>query len=259
MSDTNVTNDPPQGNQPEARTSDGTLKDQNPAPLGNTTPTPTPEKKPEGGSFLTQDPPKPEDKKPEAKDGDAKPPAKEGEGEKKPEAAVAVVPEKYEFKFPEGYTLSEEGTKEVTALFKDLGLSQDSANKLMDYYGKNLLASAEAPYKQWADTQKEWVSDIHERFGSKAEATRRDINEAITNAMPPSLAKSFRSALDITGAGSNPDIFEALSILAKPHIEGKPVTPGAPSKEANKPPGAPDRPSLAEAMYPHLAANRGQQ
>ena len=258
MSDTNVTNDPPQGNQPEARTSDGTLKDQNPAPLGNTTPTPTPEKKPEGGSFLTQDPPKPEDKKPVEGDpkpeGDKKP---EGEDKPKPDPAAAA-PEKYEFKFPEGYTLSEEGSKEVTALFKDLGLSQDQANKLVDYYGKNLLASAEAPYKQWADTQKEWVSDIHERFGSKAEATRRDINEAITNAMPPSLAKSFRSALDITGAGSNPDIFEALSILAKPHIEGKPVTPGAPSKEANKPPGAPDRPSLAEAMYPHLAANRGQ-
>lgn len=259
MSDTNVTNEPPQGNNPEARTSDGTLKDQNPAPLGNTIPSTPPEKKPEGGSFLTQDPPKPEDKKPAEGDpkpeGDKKP---EGEDKPKPDPAAAA-PEKYEFKFPEGYTLSEEGSKEVTALFKDLNLSQDQANKLVDYYGKNLLASAEAPYKQWADTQKEWVSDIHERFGSKAEATRRDINEAITNAMPPSLAKSFRSALDITGAGSNPDIFEALSILAKPHIEGKPVTPGGPSREANRAPGAPDRPSLAEAMYPHLAANRGQQ
>lgn len=258
MSDTNVTTEPPQGNQPEARTSDGTLKDQNPTPLGNTTPTPTPEKKPEGGSFLTQDPPAKEPAKdPAAKEGDAKPPAKEGEGEKKPDAPTAAAPEAYEFKFPEGYTLSEEGTKEVTALFKDLGLSQDQANKLVDYYGKNLLASAEAPYKQWADTQKEWVSDIHERFGSKAEATRRDINEAITNAMPPSLAKSFRSALDITGAGSNPDIFEALSILAKPHIEGKPVTPGGPSKEANKAPGQAERPSLAQAMYPHLMRNEG--
>ena len=74
MTDTTVTTDPPTGNSPEARTGDGTLKDQTP-PTETTTPTP-PEKKPEGGSFLTKTPeapkeepkeePKPEDKKPDA-------------------------------------------------------------------------------------------------------------------------------------------------------------------------------------------------
>lgn len=247
MSDTTVTNEAPtpQGNSPEARTPDGTLKDQSPG-----TTTHSDEKKPDGGSFLTQE------EKPETKP-ETKPEDKKNEPEKKPDAATGA-PEKYEdFKLPEGYKLSEEAGKEVTAMFKELNLTQDQAQKLVDYYGKNLLATAEAPYKQWADTQKEWVSDIQDRFGSKADPVRRDINSAINNALPPSLARAFRAALDITGAGSNPDVFEALSILTKPHIEGKSVPPGKPSNEANKPPGQDTRPSLAEAMYPHLAANRG--
>src|SRR5882724_7681074 len=246
-----TTNEPPQGNQPEARTPTGELKDQNP---GSLTPSPSPAPKPEGGSFLTQDP-KPEgDPKPAPQEGDPKPPVKEPEGEKPP----AGAPEKYEdFKLPDGYKMDETASKEVTAMFKELNLSQDQAQKLVDYYGANLLKTAEAPYKAWADTQKEWIGEIHDRFGSKADATRNDINSAITNALPPSLARAFRTALDITGSGSNPDIIEALSIFARPHLEGKPVPAGGQSPQANKTPGAPERPSLADAMYPHLAQNRG--
>ena len=250
MTDT-TTNEPPQGNQPEARTPTGELKDQNPQSL---TPSPSPEKKDEGGSFLTQEP-KPEEK-PAPQEGDPKPPVKEPEGEKKD--APQGAPEKYaDFKLPDGYKMDETASKEVTAMFKELNLSQDQAQKLVDYYGANLLKTAEAPYKAWVDTQKEWIGDIQERFGSKTDQTRRDINSAITNALPPSLARAFRTALDVTGGGSNPDIFEALSILARPHIEGKPVPAGGQSPETNKTPGQANRPSLAEAMYPHLAQNRG--
>lgn len=249
MTDT-TTNEPPQGNQSEARTPTGELRDQNP---GSLTPSPSPEKKDEGGSFLTQEP-KPEEK-PAPQEGDPKPPVKEPEGEKKD--APQGAPEKYaDFKLPDGYKMDETASKEVTAMFKELNLSQDQAQKLVDYYGANLLKTAEAPYKFWADTQKEWIGEIQDRFGSKTDQTRKDINSAITNALPPSLARAFRTAIDVTGAGSNPDIFEALAILAKPHIEGKPVPAGGQSPAANKPPGQAERPSLADAMYAHLIPNR---
>lgn len=247
MTDTTMTQDPPPGNSPEARTTDGTLKDQSPS----LTPSPT-QKEPDGQSFLTQTPK--EEPKPEPKEGDPAPEPKEGE-EPKP---AAGAPEKYEdFKLPEGYKMDEATNKEVTALFKELNLPQEGAQKLVDMYAKRLLSAEEAPFKAWAQTQKDWLSDIQDRFGSKADTVRRDINSGITNALPPSLARAFRTALDITGAGSNPDMVEALSILIKPHLEGKPTAPGRVSSEANKPPGAVERPSLADAMYPHLAANRG--
>src|SRR5260221_655034 len=117
MTDTTVTTQTPaEGNTPEARTTDGTLKDQSPA---STTLSQTPEKA-EGGSFLTQDQKPPaEGDKPASKEE----PKAEGEGEKKPEPAVGA-PDKYaDFKLPDGYKMDEATGKEVTALFKELNLS----------------------------------------------------------------------------------------------------------------------------------------
>jgi len=244
MTDTTVTTDPPQGNQPAVREADGTLKDQTPSPE-TTTPTPAP--KTEGQSFLTQTPeapkeelkeePKPEDKKPDAEGG---------------------APEKYaDFKVPEGFKFDEKALTEAQAAFKELGLTQEGAQKLIDTYAKNTQQAIEAPYKQWADLQKEWLGDIHDRFGSKAETVRTDISKAIDSALPPSLARAFRGALDLTGAGTNPDVVEALSIMFKPFVEGPSIRPGGISPEANKAPNAPVQPSIAEAMYPHLVPNRG--
>lgn len=229
------------------------MKDQ---PLPITTPTP-PEKTPsteEGKSFLNakaQEPPKEEPKL----DADGKPIVEA----KKEDAPKEGAPEKYaDFKVPEGFKFDPVALTEATATFKELGLTQDQAQKLVDTYSKVGREATEAPYKAWANLQKEWMSDITDRFGSKSEAIRTDISKAIDSALPPSLARSFRSALDLTGAGSNPDIVEALSIMFKPFVEGGSLKPGGISPEANKAPGALDRPSLAEAMYPHLVPNRGQ-
>src|SRR5712664_1558818 len=250
MSDVTVTNEPPQGNQPEAREPDGTLKDQS-SPI--TTPTPetkTPSTE-EGKSFLN-DKPQEAPKEPKADepklDADGKPIV-----EPKPEGA----PEKYaDFKVPDGFKFDPTALTEAQATFKELGLTQEAAQKLIDTYSKVGPEATEAPYKAWANTQKEWLSDISDRVGSKAETVRTDISKAIDSALPPSLARSFRSALDLTGAGSNPDVVEALSIMFKPFVEGGSLKPGGISPEANKVPGQPSRPSVAEAMYPHLAQNR---
>jgi len=253
MTDVTVTNEPPQGNQPEAREPNGTLKDQS---SPTTTPTPPETKTPstdEGKSFLNgKTEPKVEPKADEPKlDADGKPIVE------KKEDAPAGAPEKYaDFKVPDGFKFDDKALAEATATFKELGLTQDQAQKLVDVYGKTGREAAEAPYKAWATTQKEWLTDINDRFGSKAETVRTDISKAIDSALPPSLAKSFRSALDLTGAGSNPDVVEALSIMFKPFVEAGSLKPGGVSPEANKAPGQPSRPSVAEAMYPHLAQNR---
>lgn len=231
MSDVTVTteapNQQPLGNDPTARLPDGTMKDQG----ANTTPT---------------DPTKPMEK-PSTEvnvDGAPKTPAKT--------EPVAGAPEKYEpFKLPEGFKLDEKVSTEVQATFKELGLSQEAGQKLVDFYSKQLNEAVQAPAKLWADTQAQWNKDIGERFGDKADGVRADINKAIDVALPPSLAKNLRTAMDMTGAGSNPDFVEAMSILLKPHFEGKSVPAGGVSKEANKAPGA-SQVSMADAMYPHL-------
>lgn len=258
MTDVTVTSDPPspQSQPGPSREPDGTIKDQSPpqSPEGKTTPDPKADGSTDsdGTSFLTAKQEVKAEGEPDPKaDGEKK----DGEPEKKSDAGA---PEKYaDFKLPEGYEFDEAELGKATTLFKELGLSQDAAQKLVDHYSANSLQAADAPYKAWADLQKQWVGDIADRFGSKADSVRTDIGKAIAT-LPPSLARSFNAALDLTGAGSNPDIVEGLHIMLKGLVEGGSVRQGAPSKEANKTPGAPERPSAAEAMYPHLVGNRQQ-
>lgn len=252
--DTQTTNlDNPQNQAGPARTPDGTIADSLTNPLKTETPSGSTEPKADGSFLTAKDPAKADGTEPKA-DGDKKPDAdgKDGEAKTAPEGA----PEKYaDFKLPEGVKLDENTLKEATAAFKDLNLTQDQSQKLVDFYVKNGLQAAQAPYKAWSDLQTQWKSEIGERFGSKAEAIRVDITKAI-NTLPPSLARNFNAALDLTGAGSHPDVVEALSVLLKPLVEAGSVREGKPSAEGQKAPGTPDRPSIADSMYPHLIPNR---
>src|SRR5258707_1345298 len=239
MTDVTVTNETPSPNSPEARTPDGTLKDVTPAST-----TPSPEPKPEGDSFLTkkEEPPK----TPESK-------AQEEPKPKDKEPDAQQVPEKYaDFKLPDGYQFDKASLDQATALFKENGLSQDQAQKLVDFYAANSLQAAEAPYKEWANLQKQWTDQIGERFpGEKSTQVKSMISGVIDSALPPSLAMGLRKALDITGAGSHPDVVEALSILLKPLSEGTPVRGGSPSPAGQRPPDQ-GPPSVADAIYGHL-------
>jgi hypothetical protein len=204
-----------------------------------------------GKTFLNQKPKAEGDPKVDDK------PKPEGEEKPKPDVASGA-PEKYEdFKLPEGYKFDDAALKDIQGLFKDAGLNQEAAQKMVDYYAKNGLQAAEAPYKLWADTQKSWIKEIEDTHGSKADTMRTDINKGLDAVLTsPKLNRAFREALDMTGAGSNPAFFEALSLLVKPFLEGTVVKGGGPTKESQGNPNAPARPSAAEAMYPHLIPNR---
>lgn len=240
MTDVTVTTDPPPMNDPAARATDGTLKDQSPS----LTPSPEP-KNPDGTTFLTEgdkpkDPPKDADPKDAPKDGD------------KPKD-VPVVPEKYaDFKLPDGFKMDEKTLPEVQGMFKEAGLTQEAAQKFIDFYAKNGMDAAAAPYKAWADLQRQWTTEIADRFpGEKAQQTKAMIKGVFDSVLSPSLGKNLIAALDLTGAGSHPDVVEALSILLKPLSEGTPVRGNGPSKEGQTAPGA-GPVSIADAMYGHL-------
>ena len=53
---------------------------------------------------------------------------------------AAGVPEKYEFKAPEGMTLDQTLVDKVVPIFKELKLSQAQADKLVDFYGEQVKA-----------------------------------------------------------------------------------------------------------------------
>lgn len=163
---------------------------------------------------------------------------------KKPSGA----PEKYEpFKAPEGYEIDEKVAGEASVIFRELGLSQEAAQKLVDFQGKLALGIAEAPYKEWADTQDTWVKEVKAEHGSKLDSVRASIGRAIDQ-LGPELGQKFRDAMDFTGAGNNPAFVNALAKWSSLLGEGSTVRGNGPTD--GSPPGA--KPSIAQAMYPTL-------
>lgn len=159
-----------------------------------------------------------------------------------------------DFKVPEGYTLDAEVAKEAGDLFKGMNLSQDQAQSLVDFYVKKTTESAEAPFKLWTDTQKEWRDAVAAKHGPPDGTRFQQISSTISRAIDglgPQLASQFREAMDITGAGNNPAFIDAFYALAQRLNEGGHVAGGGPSPGGQRNPNAAPA-SPASAMYPNL-------
>jgi len=152
-----------------------------------------------------------------------------GEAEKPPEVAAkpngAVpegAPEKYtDFKLPEGVELDKEMLDEAkTFMAKDLNLTQEKAQKLVDFHVKALQGMAEAPYQLWADTQREWQAEVNkdpELGGINLPQVKTKISKLLDAYGDPKV----REALSFTGAGNNPAIIRTLYKIANVLTEGR--------------------------------------
>jgi hypothetical protein len=134
-------------------------------------------------------------------------------------------------------------------------LSQQQAQKLLDFYTKEVVESAESPYKLWRETQEKWREEIKADpvIGGKLDHVRATVAKAIDGACDPKLANDCRSAMDFTGAGNNPAIVKAFYQMALKLTEGGAVPAGGPSPAAR--PGGGQPTSVAAAMYPNLPSS----
>lgn len=242
----------PLPNSPEARTPTGeikspaqiaaTAKETEPTstqPSGDQEKTSTEESEEKGGtSFLTKK------DEPEAKADDA-------EGKEKAEPKPGV-PEKYEFKLPEGMELQEESAKQIDGMFREMGLTQEHGQKLVDFYVEKLNEAVEAPSKFYAEMRKGWVNELKadKEIGGKLPEVKTGIGRMLNSLGDKALVKSFNEAMDLTGAGDHPAFVKLFNKLAERLTEGGHIRSGNPNPAAN-PTGRPTGPGAA-AMYPNL-------
>lgn len=175
--------------------------------------------------------------------------------------ATTTAPEAYtDFRAPEGGKLDPTVIAEATPIFKELGLSQDSAQRLVDFYNQQITKVA------GPEVMKAIVEAQNEKFvtalkadpdiGGKLEQVKIDIGRAYDAIGNPKLVAEFKSAMDSSPEGNNPAFVKMFHAMAQRVIEGKAVTGGGPSVagQTQKPEAAK---SLAASMYPHLVGNRG--
>lgn len=151
------------------------------------------------------------EKKPEGEGAADK--SKNAEGDKEKKGA----PEKYEFKVPEGVALDEALVGEFTPIAKELGLDNDSAQKLVDLYTKTRAADTQKLYDAWAQTHEKWVGDAKadkEFGGANFDASIAIAKKAMTAAVLGG-GEKLVEALNVTGAGNHPEVIRFFYKVGK--------------------------------------------
>jgi hypothetical protein len=208
---------PPLPNDPASRTPDGTLKDQ----TSSTAPAPA-----------TQEP--------------------SSESPKPSDAAKPTVPDTYTFKPTEGREIDPKLIERATPIFKELGLDQANAEKLVNLYNglmEEQVKNVNTMREGWRE-----ATAKDPDMGSKLDAVKADIGRMkdALFANDANLRREFEKAMDLTGAGDHPAIVKAWWRASEAFREGSHVGGTSPSAHGQKAPGTPARPSLAQAMYPTL-------
>lgn len=167
------------------------------------------------------------------------------------------VPEKYaDFTVPEGFTLNKEAVEAALPVFKELGLTQEQAQKLVDIQTAREATLSKSNQGDYASMRKDWrdevLADNTLSAGGKVKPeVLQTIGRAIDGLGDAKLAGEFRQVMDTTGVGDNPAFVRTIFKLSQQVTEGRPVQGKGPSSEGQKAPDAKPA-SIATAMYPNL-------
>lgn len=154
--------------------------------------------------------------------GDKPDPEKAEPGkEPKPEGA----PEKYEFKAGEGIELDSEAIQQFEPVARELGLTNEQAQKFVDMYPKILASQEQRQAQAWQQQTEQWAADVKadkEIGGDKLPANLSAAQRAIDQFGTPEL----KEYLNGTGLGNNPELVKAFVKIGKAMSEDNMVSPG---------------------------------
>lgn len=197
----------------------------------------------EAAAVETQPADKPAESKPEeTKAEPAKSILDEGENEEGADKAQPKAPEAYEdFKMPEGVQVDTEALTEFAPLAKELNLSQEQAQKLVDLYAKAVVKGGDQQVQAWNAVVDKWTAEL------KADAEFGGGNLKANTGMAVKALKQFgtpelRQYLDQTRIVNNPELFKFLARVGKAISEDKALDGGPAKAEV----------SAAHKLYPNM-------
>ena len=160
-----------------------------------------------------------------------------------PQNPAAANPVTYDFsgvQIMEGYTLSEEESKQFVDVIKDMGLNNEQAGALVKYgteYGKRLV---DAVVKEHDDMIKEWGEKAKTELG--ADLQKHLSYAAVARDKFPGL----KEALDESGAGNRVEVIKAMAKLGEYLSSDPGMVPNAGTQRTNV-----DPMNDAKTLYPN--------
>ena len=167
------------------------------------------------------------------------------------------VPEKYDLKAPEGYEIDPKMVEEFTPIAKELGLTNEQAQKLADVWNKHSIESAEAPYKAYEEFRtkgrEEIVKDpaLGDGKDNLKPEVRTNISKVYDAIGDAKLIEAFKADMDLTGSGDRPSFVRVMNAVGKLLSEGTLVKGSGASPLGQTSSGNAAKPSAAQALYPN--------
>lgn len=124
------------------------------------------------------------------------------------------VPEKYEFTAAEGVDLDTEALKDFEPVARELNLTNEQAQKLVDAYPKILAGVQQRQAEAWQAQTEEWAATVKadkEIGGDKLTANLGVAQRALDTFGTPAL----KEYLNGTGLGNHPELVKAFVKVGK--------------------------------------------
>ncbi|HGK3824325.1 TPA: peptidase [Klebsiella pneumoniae] len=173
---------------------------------------------------------------PSPADGDKPEPT----GDKPAPSAEPSVPEKYELTAPEGTELDSKAVELFEPVARELGLSNDQAQKLAGLWPQLQEQIQNRQAESWGQQVEQWAADTKADKEIGGDKLTVSVGHA-QKALDTFASKEFREFLDSTGLGNHPEMVRAFAKVGKLMSEDSFVT-----GQGN---GSPKN-DLVEAFYP---------
>lgn len=136
-----------------------------------------------------------------------------------------------DFTMPEGSTIDTEVMTEFTALAKEMNLSKDGAQKLIDLQTQFASKQAQSAMDQWKTTTDKWQQDTIQALGKGYKQELAFASKAMNEFLDPSEVQEFKQIMNDTKMGNHPLLNKMMvkmgKLLASPdslHGRTDPVT-----------------------------------
>lgn len=146
------------------------------------------------------------------------------EGNAKP---ASVVPEKYEFKPPEGYTFDGPLLESLTAFAKSKGLTQDAAQDYANFIVEQDRTRETAKSEAWESKQESWINSIKadkELGGQNFDRTKANVNR-VWSKVDSAVAQEAKEIFEVSGLGNHPAFVKLFNFLGQ-HMEDDSIDAG---------------------------------
>lgn len=156
---------------------------------------------------------------------------------------AATAPDAYELKLPEKTLLNAAAVQSTAAIAKELGLSNEQAQKLLEHQSQAVTAYQQSQQQVWNNQTKAWrdaVAADPEIGGPHLEANVAHARAVINKYGSP----AFVAALNETGLGNHPELVRFVVNIGKAAADDGTLVSGARGGAGQK--------TLADNLYPDM-------